>query len=202
MGPIRFLPSSPSSDGACAIVLADESAAAGAVSPAWVHGCAVRTEPAVSARHDNVDPLAGRACARAAYRQAGLTDPARELDVAELFVPYSWMEPVLLENLGLADGSGGWRLIEREATTCSGPLPVNPSGGLLGANPIGAAGLVRFAEAALQVRGMAGEHQSTGYASRPATRPAATPTASDVDRRPGATVTAHPSHATTASRSS
>ena len=160
--PIRFLHSSPSSDGACAIVLADESAAAGAVSPAWVHGCAVRTEPAVSARHDNVDPLAGRACARAAYRQAGLTDPARELDVAELFVPYSWMEPVLLENLGLADGSGGWRLIEREATTCSGPLPVNPSGGLLGANPIGAAGLVRFAEAALQVRGMAGEHQVDG----------------------------------------
>jgi acetyl-CoA C-acetyltransferase len=40
-----------------------------------------------------------------------------------------------------------------------GALPVNPSGGLLGANPIGAAGLVRFAEAALQVRGTAGEHQ-------------------------------------------
>ena len=43
---------------------------------------------------------AGRDCADAVYRQAGITDPVRELDVAELFVPYSWMEPVLLENLG------------------------------------------------------------------------------------------------------
>ena len=39
---------------------------------------------------------------------------------------------------------------------------MNPSGGLLGANPIGAAGLVRFAEAAMQVRGTAGEHQIDG----------------------------------------
>ena len=44
----------------------------------------------------------------------------------------------------------------------SGSLPVNPSGGLLGANPIGAAGLVRFAEAAIQVRGTAGAHQIDG----------------------------------------
>jgi acetyl-CoA C-acetyltransferase len=33
------------------------------------------------------------------------------------------------------------------------------SGGVLSSNPIGASGLLRFAEAALQVRGMAGEHQ-------------------------------------------
>ena len=44
----------------------------------------------------------------------------------------------------------------------TGLLPVNPSGGLLGANPIGAAGLVRFAEAAMQVRGTAGDHQVDG----------------------------------------
>jgi acetyl-CoA C-acetyltransferase len=47
-------------------------------------------------------------------------------------------------------------------TTMTGLLPVNPSGGLLGANPIGAAGLVRFAEAAMQVRGAAGDHQVDG----------------------------------------
>jgi acetyl-CoA C-acetyltransferase len=124
-----------------------------------VHGYAIRTEPPVSPWHDNVDPRAGRDCAMAVYRQAGLTDPVRELDVAELFVPYSWMEPVLLENLGLAESGAGWRLIDSGATTMTGRLPVNPSGGLLGANPIGAAGLVRFAEAAMQVRGAAGDHQ-------------------------------------------
>jgi len=160
--PIRLLHSSPSSDGACAVVLADEPTAARYERPAWVHGYAMRTEPPIAPAHDNVDPRAGRDCATAVYRQAGIDDPVRDLDVAELFVPYSWMEPMLLENLGFASVGTGWRLIEREATTIDGELPVNPSGGLLGANPIGAAGLIRFAEAALQVRGRAGPHQLDG----------------------------------------
>ncbi len=160
--PIRLLHSSPSSDGACAVVLADEPAARRYVRPAWVLGCAVRSEPPVSPKHDNVDPRAGRDCAAAVYRQAGITNPARELDVAELFVPYSWLEPATLENLGLASPGEGWQLVARGVTAMTGALPVNPSGGLLGANPIGAAGLVRLAEAALQVRGAAGEHQVDG----------------------------------------
>jgi acetyl-CoA C-acetyltransferase len=41
----------------------------------------------------------------------------------------------------------------------TGSFPVNCSGGVLSSNPIGASGLLRFAEAALQVRGAAGEHQ-------------------------------------------
>jgi acetyl-CoA C-acetyltransferase len=36
---------------------------------------------------------------------------------------------------------------------------VNPSGGVLSSNPIGASGLLRFAEAAMQVMGRAGDHQ-------------------------------------------
>jgi len=160
--PIRFLHASPSSDGACAIVLADEAAAARHARPAWVHACAVRSEPPVSPWHDSVDPRAGRDCAGAVYGQAGISNPIRQLDVAELFAPYSWMEPILLENLGFAEPGAGWRLVEDDATSMTGRLPVNPSGGLLGANPIGAAGLVRFAEAAMQVRGAAGDHQVDG----------------------------------------
>jgi acetyl-CoA C-acetyltransferase len=160
--PIRFLHSSPSSDGACAVVLADETSAAACPLPAWVQACAVRSEPPVSPFHDNVDPRAGRDCAAAVYRDAGIDDPVRDFDVAELFVPYSWMEPVILENLSLAPTGEGWRMVDDGATAVDGVLPVNPSGGLLGANPIGAAGLVRFAEAAMQVRGTAGEHQLDG----------------------------------------
>jgi acetyl-CoA C-acetyltransferase len=159
--PIKLLHSSPSSDGACALVLGD-GPASGDHQPAWVHGCAVRTEPPVSPLHDSVDPRCGRDCAMEVYRQAGIDEPCRDLDVAELFVPYSWMEPLLLENLGLAPTEEGWRMIDEGATTLTGRLPVNPSGGLLGANPIGAAGLVRFAEAAMQVRGDAGDHQVDG----------------------------------------
>jgi acetyl-CoA C-acetyltransferase len=160
--PIRFLHSSPSSDGACAVVLVDEATARRSARPAWIHGSAVRSEPPVSHLHDSVDPRAGRDCAAAVYRDAGITNPFRDVDVAELFVPYSWIEPILLENLGFADPGTGWRLIDDDVTTMTGTLPVDPSGGLLGANPIGAAGLVRFAEAAQQVRGEAGDHQIDG----------------------------------------
>ena len=48
------------------------------------------------------------------------------------------------------------------ATALDGDLPVNMSGGVLSSNPIGASGMIRFAEAAMQVRGQAGEHQVDG----------------------------------------
>jgi acetyl-CoA C-acetyltransferase len=48
------------------------------------------------------------------------------------------------------------------STAFEGDMPINPSGGVLSSNPIGASGMLRFAEAALQVRGRAGEHQVDG----------------------------------------
>ena len=51
---------------------------------------------------------------------------------------------------------------ESGATSMEGALPVNASGGVLSSNAIGAAGLIRCAEAAMQVRGTAGEHQIDG----------------------------------------
>ncbi len=47
-------------------------------------------------------------------------------------------------------------------TALDGDLPVNMSGGVLSSNPIGASGMLRFAESANQVRGEAGEHQVPG----------------------------------------
>ena len=94
---------------------------------------------------------------------AGITDPAREIDLAEMYIPFSWMEPMWLENMGLAErNGGGWRMVDDGATALDGRLPVDPSGGVLSANPTGATGMIRFAEAALQVRGQAGEHQVDG----------------------------------------
>ena len=43
-----------------------------------------------------------------------------------------------------------------------GDLPINMSGGVMSTNPIGASGMIRFAEAAQQVRGLAGDHQIQG----------------------------------------
>ncbi|GAA1733793.1 thiolase domain-containing protein [Nonomuraea wenchangensis] len=158
--PIRYLETCPSSDGACAMVLAAESAVTG--TPAWVHGTAMRSEPIFRADRDTVSPQAGKDCAADVYRQAGITDPRRQIDVAEVYVPFSWYEPMWLENLGFCAEGEGWKLTESGATALDGDTPWNASGGVLSSNPIGASGLIRFAEAAQQVRGQAGEHQVDG----------------------------------------
>jgi acetyl-CoA C-acetyltransferase len=161
--PIRFLECCPSSDGACAMVLTSERhAGSGKRPPAWVRGTAVRSEPLGMAGRDEVNPRAGRDCAADVYAQAGVTDPRRQIDLAEIYVPFSWYEPMWLENLGFADEGTGWQLTDKGVTALDGDLPINPSGGVLSSNPIGASGMLRFAEAAMQVRGQAGAHQVDG----------------------------------------
>ncbi len=164
--PVRYDETCPSSDGACAMVIASEAAvdASDASDPAWIHGQVMRSEPLAYAERDQANPRAGRDAAAYLWRQTGITDPLREVDCAEVYVPFSWFEPMWMENLGFADEGGGWRLTESGATALDGALPVNMSGGVLSSNPIGASGMIRFAEAALQVRGRAGEHQVDGAA--------------------------------------
>jgi acetyl-CoA C-acetyltransferase len=161
--PIRFLECCPSSDGACAMVLTNErNANSGSTKPAWIHGTAIRSEPLGMAGRDEVNPRAGRDCAADLYNQAGITDPRSQIDLAEIYVPFSWYEPMWLENLGFAPEGTGWQLTDKGVTALDGDLPINPSGGVLSSNPIGASGMLRFAEAAMQVRGQAGEHQVEG----------------------------------------
>jgi acetyl-CoA C-acetyltransferase len=152
--PIRFDETCPSSDGACAIVVANEETADRRIAEghtvAWVHATALRTEPLDYTGRDRVNPQAGRDAAAALWRDAGITSPIDEIDAAEIYVPFSWFEPMWLENLGFAAEGEGWK------------LPVNASGGVLSSNPIGASGLIRFAEAAIQVMGKAGDHQVPG----------------------------------------
>jgi len=163
--PVRYDETCPSSDGACAVIIGDEEAARASDGPvAWIRATAMRTEPTMYSGKDHVNPRAGADCAAALWRQAGITAPAREIDVAEIYVPFSWFEPMWLENLGFAEPGQGWRLTEAGETGIGGSLPVNPSGGVLSSNPIGASGLLRFAESALQVMGKAGAHQVDGAA--------------------------------------
>ncbi len=164
--PIRYAETCPSSDGACALVLgsekvADDAAAEGR-KPAWIQGTAMRSEPTLSAERDTVLPLGGALCAADVYKQAGITNPRKDVDCVEMYVPFSWFEPMWLENLGFAEPGEGWKLTEDGVTALDGDLPVNMSGGVLCTNPIGASGMLRFAEAAMQVRGTAGDHQVDG----------------------------------------
>jgi acetyl-CoA C-acetyltransferase len=161
--PLRFLESCPSSDGACAVVLTDEAGGRRAAKPpAWIEATAVRSELGVFPGRNPVRPQAGVECAHDVYRQAGISVPRQEIDVAELYVPFSWYEPMWLEGHDIAGPGEGWKMVESGETELTGSFPVNPSGGVLSSNPIGASGMLRFAEAALQVRGLAGEHQVDG----------------------------------------
>ena len=161
--PIRYSETCPSSDGACAMVIGSEAVGDAAAAPAWIHAGSMRSEANNFPGRNEVSPAASRECAQDLWAQAGITDPRAEIDVAEIYVPFSWYEPMWLESLGFAEEGQGWRMVEEGATRLDGgDLPVNCSGGVLSSNPIGASGMIRFAEAALQVRGMAGEHQVEG----------------------------------------
>jgi acetyl-CoA C-acetyltransferase len=152
----------PISDGAAAVVLAREDLAAKAPNPAFIRGIAYCAEadngPARSMLIS--EPLAQ--AARVVYRASGITSPRRQFDVVEVQEPYSCFELSYYESLGLTKAGGAAELITSGATQMTGDIPVNPSGGCLGANPIGAAGLIRMIEVAMQVTNRAGAHQIKG----------------------------------------
>jgi acetyl-CoA C-acetyltransferase len=157
--PIRHLDMCPTSDGACAVVFTSRP---GDGRVAWVRGVSSRhnhtyigdvTEGAVSYLHTL------RLAAEDAYRQAGVRDPRPEFDVVEMYEPCTWAAFEWAEALGLCGPGEAARMWAEGATRLHGDLPVNPSGGVLCANPIGATGLIRVAEASMQVRGTAGERQ-------------------------------------------
>lgn len=168
--PLRLLHCCPRSDGAAAVVLlgGDKARSRREQGLAWVRGVGSATD--VYRIGDRIDDLgwdfaSQRAlwwAAQKAYRMAGIGDPLHQLDVIEVYAPFSNIEVVTYEALGLTGIGRGWTLVEEEATTMTGEVAVCPSGGCMTSNPIGATGLVRFAEAAMQVSGRAGEHQVEG----------------------------------------
>ena len=171
--PIRLLDMCPTSDGACAVIFASEEGVRNSAGrPSWVR--------AVASCHNHTylgDTFSGSAtykntlqeAARLAYRQVGITHPRREIDMAEIYSPCTFAELEWLEDLGFCGPGEGGRLIESGATEIGGDIPINPSGGVLCTNPIGATGLIRVAEAAIQVRGEGGERQVPGVRTAMAT---------------------------------
>jgi acetyl-CoA C-acetyltransferase len=158
--PLKLLDCSPISDGAAAIIIANEKIAARAKKkPVWIKGVAHCCEDYFLGDRDLANPVALAEAAKKAYAMAGIKNPVKEIDVAEVLEPFSYMEPLWLEGLGFCKPGEGGKLIGKGITTMGGKLPVNPSGGALSANPILVAGLARLIEATLQVRGEAGARQ-------------------------------------------
>ncbi|MFC4945787.1 thiolase C-terminal domain-containing protein [Pseudonocardia sp. GCM10023141] len=166
--PLRLLHCCPRSDGAAAVVMTSAAGARRHSNAAWVRGnsCAADVyrigDRIKDAESDFAIPRAQKWACDRAYAAAGITDPRRELDVVEVYAPFANLEVAYYESMGLAETGKGFELVETGATAMDGDIPVCPSGGCMTANPIGATGLVRFGEAALQVMGRAGDHQVDG----------------------------------------
>jgi acetyl-CoA C-acetyltransferase len=161
--PIRYLETCPSSDGAIALVISnEEEAKRGPRKPAWIKGAASYAEALWVPGRDQVSPRAGKVCAKHVYDKAGIKDPWNDIQTAEIYVPFSWFEAMWLENLGFAAEGDGWKVVDRGDQKFGRHLPINPSGGVLCTNPIGASGMIRLGEAALQAMGRAGAHQVDG----------------------------------------
>jgi acetyl-CoA C-acetyltransferase len=165
--PIKLFDSCPSSSGGAAMILTSkENAGKFPHKPAWIRGMGHASEtywmgdrmgPKKDGDHAD-SPALGQAV-DSAYRMAGIRDPRRELQAAELYAPFSNIEIHAIQDVGLCEANETLGLLEKGYFDLDGALPVNPSGGVLCANPISVTAMVRAAEAALQVQGRAGEHQ-------------------------------------------
>ena len=94
--------------------------------------------------------------AQRAYQAAGIKNPLKEIDVAEVYDSYSGVELQAYEELGFCDYGQGGPAAAESRFDLGGELPVNTSGGLLGRGaPVGATGIAQAIEIMLQLRGEA-----------------------------------------------
>ncbi|MDA8335922.1 MAG: thiolase family protein [Peptococcaceae bacterium] len=157
--PLTTLQIAPKSEGFVAMLLASEEKAAKLTGkPVWFKGYGSSLDTFHFGDRDLLQGQLKNAAAKA-YRMAGLTDPRREIDLAEISEPYAFQELMWYEDLGFCGEGEGGNLIDSGVTRTDGELPVNPSGGVLANNPYVSRGLQRAVEAFLQIRGEAGERQ-------------------------------------------
>ncbi len=160
--PVCLLDMCPRTDGACAVVYAAEGVAEKICpQPAWVLGVSSRHMSSYigDADFEEGSLFSMERASKELYKKMGIKEPRKEIDVIEMYQPFSWAGLIWTEDMGLCKKGEGPKLVWDGATDLGGDLPINPSGGVVSTNPIGATGLIRCAEVALQIQGKAGERQ-------------------------------------------
>lgn len=166
--PLKLFDICPRSSGGAAMVVGDLRAAEQlGRRPAFITGVASLTEtywlgdrlsPTSVHGYSKLELMA--AAGRKCFEQAGVRDPLRDIQVTELYDPYSTIGAMTLEQLGFCSPGTALRLERRGFWNwADGAVAVNPSGGTLCTNPIAVTGLVRAIDAANQVMGAAGDMQ-------------------------------------------
>jgi len=152
---------SPHADGAIVLVLAaGEVAEALTETPIWIRGIGwCNDSPSLENRAWGRAIYAEEA-GRMAYEMAGIRNPWREIDFAEIDDTFSYKELQHLEALRFCRFGEAGPITEEGLTEPDGDLPVNVSGGSLGCGHLlDASGLARVVEVVLQLRGQAGPRQ-------------------------------------------
>jgi len=159
--PLNRLDISQPCDGGIVIVLASETAAKKLTDrPVWIRGIGWISDTSWPESREWGRAVYAELAADMAYKTAGIRNPQKEINFAEIDDSFSYKELQHLEALKLCRQGEAGKLTEEGETEIDGSLPVNASGGLLGMGyAIEASGLHRALETALQLRGEAGEHQ-------------------------------------------
>ena len=153
--PLTRLMCSPIGDGAAAtVIMSAEMAKQFTTKPVYVRASVL------GSGFDRApgEPDVTQTVAKKAYEMAGVGP--EDLNVVECHDASAPAELVLYEELGLCAPGEGGKLIDSKATYIDGPIPVNPSGGLISkGHPIGATGVAQIYEIFTQLRGEAGDRQ-------------------------------------------
>jgi acetyl-CoA C-acetyltransferase len=157
-GPLKRTDCSLVSDGAAAIVLADEETARTVGKAVAVRGVAHVQDFLPMAKRDI---LKFEGCALAWQRALAAAGVAlNDLSFVETHDCFTIAELIEYEAMGLVPEGRGASAIKDGTTEIGGRLPVNPSGGLKAkGHPIGATGVSMHALAAMQLTGTAGDFQ-------------------------------------------
>lgn len=164
VGDLSLIHMCSQSDGACVMIFASEKTAKKITKkPVWIrdHITVHREESMQLFGYDPAFPIktSHRQAAEQLFKRNKIKKPLEYFDVFEMYDPSAWWGVQWLKEFFLLDGDEHLKLVENREIMIDGKMPVNPSGGVLAANPIGATAMVRVAEAAKQVRGDAGPHQ-------------------------------------------
>jgi len=159
--PLNRLDISPHADGCIVLVLASYRAAKKlSDKPVWIRGVGWNSDTSYLESRDWARAVYTEIAAEMAYKLAGIRNPQRDIDLAEIDDVFSYKELQHLEALKLCKKGEAGKLTEEGVTERNGNLPVNTSGGLLGMGyALEASGLQRVLEVVRQLRGEAGKRQ-------------------------------------------
>jgi acetyl-CoA C-acetyltransferase len=156
--PLRRTDCSLISDGAAALVVADEETASTLKREITFRARRHVNDFLPLSRRDPVAFEGARLAWEKARADAGVT--LDDLDLVETHDCFTIAELIEYEAMGLAQRGEGYRVVREGIAEKGGRLPINPSGGLKAkGHPIGATGVSQHVMACLQLMNEAGEMQ-------------------------------------------